>query len=107
MCTAHMFSEWISHYCTKGVVKQETTAAVATERELILVQPPTRFLLRLSEDEPDNLAPFANGEDCLLPRLLLPRQLGHLHLLPCSLAAQGAACQRGRLLCGWIQEIPA
>ena len=59
------------------------------------------FLIRLVEDESDNLAAFAAGEDCLLPRLLLPRQLGRLHLLPGPLATQGTACKRGGLLSLW------
>ena len=55
-----------------------------------------------SEDEPDKPPTFAIGEDCLVPRLLLSRQLGCLHLLPCSLPTQGTACKRGRLLSGWV-----
>ena len=53
------------------------------------------------KDEPDNLADLATGEDCLPPRLLLPRQLGLLLLIRCLLAAQGTDCQRGELLCSW------
>ena len=43
--------------------------------------------------------------DRLLPRLLLPGQLVHLHLLPGSLATQATDCERGELLSGWIQSI--
>ena len=56
------------------------------------------FLIQLIEDELDNPANLATGEDCLLPRLLLSRQLGRLHLLPGPLATQGTACKRGGLL---------
>merc|ERR1712037_913645 len=49
-------------------------------------------LIKKFEDEPDNVANLALGDCRLLPRLLLPRQLGQLHIFPCLPAAEGTAC---------------
>ena len=59
---------------------------------------------KVCEDEPDNVADLALGENRLLPRLCLSRQLGCFQFLPRTFAPQGRACERGRLLSVWIQS---